>query len=80
MDGGILPFAAGVAGEFSCGRCGADALPGGVSATPRGTLPRRQIRARRNDPSACDKAEVKPMGFLDKAKQLADQAQQKLEQ
>jgi hypothetical protein len=35
---------------------------------------------RRNDPSACDKAEVEPMGFLDKAKQLAEQAQQKLDE
>jgi len=41
---------------------------------------RRQIRARRSDPRACDEAEVESMGFLDKAKQLAEQAQQKLDE
>jgi hypothetical protein len=75
MNGGILPFAAGVAGEFSSGRRRANPLPRGASASPRGTLPARQIPARRNDPRACYEAEVETMGFLDKAKQLAEQAQ-----
>jgi hypothetical protein len=35
------------------------------------------IRARRDHPGACGNAEEEPMGFLDNAKQLAEQAQQK---
>jgi hypothetical protein len=49
--------------------------------TARGTLPGDdRIRAHPADPGACGEAKEEPMGFMDKAKQLAEQAQQKLDE
>jgi hypothetical protein len=58
-------------------RCGHPRLP----PTARGTLPGDdRIRAHPAEPVACGEAKEEPMGFMDKAKQLAEQAQQKLDE
>ena len=43
----------------------------------RYAAPDDSTRGRRDHPGAFGKTEDEPMGFLDKAKQLAEQAQQK---